>query len=158
MLHITDARVLFKMACKCVVHPLQFPLVPYESWIIIKKCNSVTSIRLLFAERIQIVYLAGWNENVFYSSDAWEFLSCSTFYTQMDWLSPHASEVQDLWTWMWRWNFHLVERQTEACLCVEGLSVCGDITGGHGQTHVWKHSCIARIIPQLSLLWKTANH
>lgn len=31
MLHITDAGVLFGMACKRAVRPLRFPVAPYES-------------------------------------------------------------------------------------------------------------------------------
>ena len=33
---VTGARVLSKRVCKPVVHPLNFPLVPYELGILIK--------------------------------------------------------------------------------------------------------------------------
>lgn len=110
---------------------------------LIEKCNGVTSIRLLFAERIQIVYLAEWNENVFYNSDAGEFLRAQHFMNvKMPQISPHLLVKLSGMCGYERGGqiFPSAAWWTAVCLCVQVWGFLGAARVGTWQRRVWEHT------------------
>lgn len=106
---------------------------------LVKKCNGVTSIRLLFAERIQIIYLAEWNENVFYNADAGEFLRAQ--HLKMAQISLHMLvKLSEMCRYEWRKIFPLVAWRVLVCLCVQVWEFLEAAHVGTWQRHVWKHT------------------
>lgn len=166
MLYVIDAWILFKVAAyKCAVYSWQFLLALYESCIIINNCSWVTSIWLLFAERIQIQpykvnpkcalqlrYLSiSQVVNILYTNGlAFPIcvFNCAGFADVNMKMNLSFGRLT---------NCHMPAYVGAECVWVD-LWVCvGGLVGRRVQTHTWERSCKVRLILPLPLPQKTAN-